>query len=65
MSSRPYIAVKADLLRQQASEVIVVRSLIDITALDLQIQEELAKYGNLKEFTMVVWRHELDAIKCN
>jgi hypothetical protein len=43
----------------------VARSLIDIAALDLRIQEEISKYGTLKEFHVVLWRQEPDATGCN
>jgi hypothetical protein len=46
MSSRAYSPTKDDSPRQQ-SEALVDRSLIDITALDLRIQEQVAKYGSL------------------
>ena len=51
--------------RQQPPRTFLARSLIDIAALDLRIQEQVAKYGNLKDFTIAVWRLELDAINCN
>jgi hypothetical protein len=51
--------------RQQPPRTFLARSLIDIAALDLRIQEQVAKYGNLKDFTIAVWRQDLDAINCN
>jgi hypothetical protein len=39
----------------------VSRSLIDITALDLRIQEQIAEYGSLKEFHITVWRQARDS----
>jgi len=51
--------------RHQPSRTFLARSLIDIGALDARIQERIAKYGNLKDFTIAVWRQELDAINCN
>ena len=51
--------------RQQPPRTFLARSLIDIAALDLRIQEQVAKYGNLKDFTIAEWRLELDAINCN
>ncbi len=51
--------------RHQPSRTFLARSLIDIGALDARIQEQIAKYGNLKDFTIAVWRQELDAINCN
>jgi hypothetical protein len=41
------------------------RSLIDIVALDLLLEEQLAKHGSLKDFKLVVWRQEPDATGCN
>ncbi len=51
--------------RHQPSRTFLARSLIDIGALDARIQEQIAKYGNLKDFTIAVWRQELDAINWN
>jgi hypothetical protein len=51
--------------RQQPPRAFLARSLIDIAALDVRIQEQVAKYGSLKDFTIAVWRQELDAINCN
>jgi hypothetical protein len=51
--------------RQQPQRTFLARSLIDIAALDVQIQEQVARYGSLKDFKIVVWRQELDAINCN
>jgi hypothetical protein len=51
--------------RQQPARTFLARSLIDIAVLDARIQEQIAKYGNLKDFTIAVWRQELDAINCN
>jgi hypothetical protein len=64
MSSRAYSPTKDDSPRQQ-SEALVDRSLIDITALDLRIQEQVAKYGSLKDFKIVLWRQESDATGSN
>jgi hypothetical protein len=41
------------------------RSLLDIGSLDLRVQEEVAKYGNIKEFHVVLWRQEPDATGSN
>jgi hypothetical protein len=38
----------------------VARTLLDIGALDLLVQEAVAKYGNMKDFHIVLWRQELD-----
>ena len=38
---------------------------LDMVALDLRLEEELVKYGSLKDFKVVLWRHELDATGCN
>jgi hypothetical protein len=43
----------------------VARLLIDIVALDLHLEQRLAKHGNLKDFKVVLWRQELDATGCN
>jgi hypothetical protein len=51
--------------RQQSPRTFLARSLIDVAVLDARIQEQIAKYGNLKDFTIAVWRQELDAINCN
>jgi hypothetical protein len=51
--------------RQQPPRTFLARSLIDIAALDVRIQEQVARYGSLKDFTIAVWRQELDPINCN
>lgn len=43
----------------------MARSLIDIVTLDLQMEEQLAKHASLKDFKLVVWRHEPDTTGCN
>ena len=43
----------------------MARSLIDIVALDLQLEEQLAKHASLKVFKLVVWRQEPDTTGCN
>jgi hypothetical protein len=47
------------------SGIDVARSLIDITALDSRIQEQIAQYGSIKDFHVVLWRQEPDATGCN
>lgn len=41
------------------------RSLIDIGALDVRVQEQVAKYGSVKDFHVVLWREDPDATGCN
>jgi hypothetical protein len=41
----------------------VARSLIDIVTLDLRIEEEISKYGTLKDFHIVLWRQDPDKSK--
>jgi hypothetical protein len=43
----------------------VARSMLDMVALDLRLEEELAKHGDLKDFKVVLWRQEPDAAGCN
>jgi hypothetical protein len=43
----------------------VARSLIDMTALDSRIQEQVAKYGSTRDFHMVLWRQDPDGAGCN
>jgi hypothetical protein len=43
----------------------VARSLIDIGTLDFRIEEEISKYGTLKDFHIVLWRHDPDTAGCN
>jgi hypothetical protein len=43
----------------------VTRSIIDIGALDLAVQERLLSFGSLKDFHIALWRHEPDASGCN
>lgn len=41
------------------------RSLIELSALDEQLQAQVAKYGNLKDFHIVLWRQEPYATRSN
>jgi hypothetical protein len=43
----------------------VARSLIDIAALDVRVQEKILAVGSLKDFCVVLWRTEPDASGCN
>jgi hypothetical protein len=43
----------------------MARSLIDIIALDVRVQERVLTVGSLKDFRIVLWRHEPDAAGCN
>jgi hypothetical protein len=43
----------------------VARSLIDIAALDVRVQEQILTVGSLKDFCIVLWRHDPDAGGCN
>ena len=43
----------------------MARSLIDIVALDLQLEEQLASHSSLKDFKVVLWRQEPDPTGCN
>jgi hypothetical protein len=43
----------------------MVRLLIDISALDTRMQEQVAKHGSVKEFHVVLWRQDPDTIGCN
>jgi hypothetical protein len=43
----------------------VKRSLLDISTLDSRVQEEIARYGTIKEFQVVLWRQEPDTTGCN
>ena len=43
----------------------MARSMLDMVALDLRLEEELAKHGDLKDFKVVLWRQEPDAAGCN
>jgi hypothetical protein len=43
----------------------VSRTLLDIGELDSRLQEDVARYGNIKEFHVVLWRQESDADGCN
>lgn len=54
-----------DLPRQQSSETLVARSLIDITTLDLHLQEQVANYGSIEDFHIMLWRQEPDGAGCN
>jgi hypothetical protein len=43
----------------------VERSPLDTSTLDSRVQEEIAKYGTIKEFQVVLWRQEPDTTGCN
>lgn len=43
----------------------MARSLIDIGSLDVRVQEQIAKHGNLKDFHVALWRQDSDATGCN
>jgi hypothetical protein len=43
----------------------VARSTLDMVALDLLLEDELAKHGNLKDFKVALWRQASDATGCN
>lgn len=43
----------------------MARSQIDITVLDLQIQEQIALYGSVEDFHLLLWRDQSDATGCN
>ena len=61
----PFDRGSIHLPRQQSSETFVARSLIDIGALDVRVQEQVAKYGSIKDFHVVLWRQDPDATGCN
>ena len=41
------------------------RSLIDIGALDVRVQQQVAEHGSVKDFQVALWRQEPDASGCN
>jgi len=43
----------------------MARSLLDISALDTLVQNEVARFGNIKDFHVVLWRQEPDATGSN
>ena len=43
----------------------MARSLIDIAALDLRIQEQIAEYGSFKDLHLVLWHQKEGAAGCN
>lgn len=43
----------------------MARSLIAITELDSLIEQQLLKYGSLKDFHITLWRHDPDLSGCN
>ena len=64
MSSLPSPS-KNDAVSQESSTAVATRSLMDIIALDTRLEEELAKYGDVKDFHVALWRQEPDATGCN
>ena len=43
----------------------MIRALIDIGSLDLRMQEQVERYGILRDFQLSVWRQEPDSTGCN
>jgi hypothetical protein len=43
----------------------VPRTLLDIAELDSRVQEEVSKYGDIKDFRIALWRQEPDASGSN
>jgi hypothetical protein len=43
----------------------VERSLIDISSLDMRVQEQVAKHGSVKDFLVALWRQDPDETGCN
>jgi hypothetical protein len=43
----------------------MTRALIDISSLDVRVQEQVAKHGDLKNFHVALWRQDPDASGCN
>jgi hypothetical protein len=43
----------------------MTRALIDISSLDVRVQEQVAKHGDLKDFHVALWRQDPDASGCN
>lgn len=43
----------------------MARSLIDIGALDVRVQEQVAQHGNIRDFNVVLWKQDPDASGCN
>ena len=43
----------------------MARAVIDMVTLDLRLEEELAKYANLKDFKVVLYRQDPDETGCN
>ena len=43
----------------------MARSLIDETALNSRLQEQVANYGSVKDFHIMLWRQERAAGECN
>jgi hypothetical protein len=52
-------------VREIRKEAFIARSLLDISALDTRVQEEVARYGNIKDFHVVLWRQDPDATGSN
>lgn len=51
--------------RLESPGEVVARSLLDISELDSRVQEEIAKYGSVKDFHIVLWRQEPDRTESN
>jgi hypothetical protein len=51
--------------RLDPSGEVVARSLLEISELDSRVQEEIAKYGSVKDFHIALWRQEPDRTESN
>jgi hypothetical protein len=54
--------------RQRANhgdQLTMSRTLLDIDELDSRVQDEIAEHGSIKDFHIVLWRHEPDVTGSN
>jgi hypothetical protein len=59
------IADQTICLASNYPEAFMARAVIDMVTLDLRLEEELAKYANLKDFKVVLYRQDPDETGCN
>ena len=51
--------------RQKPLGLLPAREVIEISELDLRLQQKMAEHGGLKGFHITLWRDERDATGCN
>jgi hypothetical protein len=50
---------------RESSTQVATRSLIGISELDSRIQDQIAEYGSIKDFKVMLWRQRADSTGSN